>query len=82
MSDTSAELPQFCRYREEDELKAYHGGCHCGRFGYTFSYPALDAKKPAACNCSFCTRTGAIYAYVSFNSARIPRSVEIMYLLD
>ena len=69
MSDTSVEpshidLSQFGRYREGDEVKTYHGGCHCGKFGYEFGYPALDVQKPSACNCSWCTRTGAIYAYV------------------
>lgn len=36
--------------------------CHCGDTQITLSRPPVEAKS---CNCSFCARTGAVWAYYS-----------------
>ena len=44
-----------------NELKAYEGGCHCGKIRYTVQ---LDLSKPViTCNCSLCAKTGALLAF-------------------
>ena len=43
-------------------VRAYDGGCHCGRiaFGMTLSRPGSD-YTPRACDCSFCRKHGAAW---------------------
>jgi hypothetical protein len=43
------------------DAKTYTGSCHCGavRFEATF-----ELKQVLACNCSICSRTGALLAFV------------------
>ncbi|OBT56388.1 hypothetical protein VE04_05097 [Pseudogymnoascus sp. 24MN13] len=40
----------------EEELKTYHGSCHCGNFAFTVTVPEI--KSGARCNCSLCHRKG------------------------
>ena len=40
----------------------YTGGCHCGQVRYDVT---LDLDKVVVCNCSICTKTGAILGGVS-----------------
>ncbi|KAJ7770988.1 glutathione-dependent formaldehyde-activating enzyme [Mycena maculata] len=39
----------------------YRGNCHCGAFKFTFKAPAL--KQAYACNCSFCSKNGYLWAF-------------------
>jgi len=41
--------------------KSYSGGCHCGEVRYETT---PDLSKVMACNCSICTRIGALWAFV------------------
>jgi hypothetical protein len=44
------------------ESKTYQGSCHCGNVKYQVE---LDLSGPVlACNCSICTRTGSLMAFV------------------
>jgi hypothetical protein len=36
----------------------YQGSCHCGAVRFTFEHPPID--KGVRCNCSFCSRRGAM----------------------
>ncbi|EJD07905.1 uncharacterized protein FOMMEDRAFT_150499 [Fomitiporia mediterranea MF3/22] len=62
-SSTTAlgDLPDFARYPDSGELKMYQGNCHCRKFTFELLHPPLEVKKPVLCNCTFCTRTGAIF---------------------
>lgn len=41
----------------------YTGGCHCGAVRYQVT---LDSSQPVIqCNCSLCSRTGTLLAFVS-----------------
>ncbi|MEA2904826.1 MAG: hypothetical protein QOI12_2213 [Alphaproteobacteria bacterium] len=43
------------------EPKTYTGGCHCGnvRYGVT-----ADVASVTACNCSICSKRGALWTFV------------------
>ncbi|KIP11267.1 hypothetical protein PHLGIDRAFT_18030 [Phlebiopsis gigantea 11061_1 CR5-6] len=45
------------------QLKEYTGGCHCGKFRYTFTGPIFeDGSRPVdRCNCGFCVKKGALW---------------------
>jgi hypothetical protein len=43
------------------EAKTYGGSCHCGNVTYTV---AIDLSHVMTCNCSICSRTGAVMAFV------------------
>ncbi len=43
------------------ELKNYSGSCHCGKVKYDVS---MDLGQVMVCNCSICSRTGSIMAFV------------------
>jgi hypothetical protein len=43
-------------------MQTYDGGCHCGRVRYRAT-TALD--RVVDCNCSFCTKRGALWNYVA-----------------
>ena len=43
-------------------MPTYRGSCHCGAVAYDVT---MDAPAKAfACNCSICSRTGALLAFV------------------
>jgi hypothetical protein len=44
------------------KLKAYSGGCHCGRVRYETT---TDPSQAIACNCSICARHGLWLTFVS-----------------
>lgn len=48
------------------ELKTYEGGCHCGKVRYSAT---LDLSQPmVSCNCSICSKTGALLGFVPAES--------------
>jgi hypothetical protein len=44
------------------DLKNYSGGCHCGQVRYDVT---ADLSKVTTCNCSICTKRGALWTFVS-----------------
>lgn len=42
------------------EIKTYEGSCHCGNVKFTIDL-AIDGLL--RCNCSICTKTGALWAF-------------------
>ncbi|HEY3668637.1 MAG TPA: GFA family protein [Polyangiaceae bacterium] len=47
------------------EEKMYTGSCHCGNVSYKTS---MDLQRAITCNCSMCSRTGAVMAFVPKDS--------------
>ncbi len=43
------------------EAKTYSGSCHCGKVSYKV---AVDLSNVVTCNCSICSRTGSVMAFV------------------
>ena len=43
------------------DTKNYSGGCHCGQVRYDVT---ADLGSVMACNCSICTKRGAIWTFV------------------
>jgi hypothetical protein len=43
------------------DVKNYSGGCHCGQVRYDVT---ADLSKVTACNCSICTKRGALWTFV------------------
>jgi hypothetical protein len=39
-------------------MQTYQGGCHCGQFRFEIT---TDLDKVVECNCSICTKKGAIH---------------------
>jgi hypothetical protein len=51
--------------RSETEMafaKTYSGGCHCGQVRYQTT---TDLATVGSCNCSICTKRGALWTFVS-----------------
>jgi hypothetical protein len=44
------------------DSKNYSGGCHCGQVRYDVT---ADLSQIMACNCSICTKRGALWVFVS-----------------
>jgi hypothetical protein len=42
-------------------MTTYQGGCHCGAVRYEVE---LELGRVLSCNCSICSRTGALLAFV------------------
>jgi hypothetical protein len=45
----------------ETETKTYSGGCHCGKVRYEVTG---KFDKAMSCNCSICSKTGALLGFV------------------
>lgn len=50
------------------ESKTYTGSCHCGKVRYEVT-AALDTLMQ--CNCSICSRTGALMSFVQADSFKL-----------
>jgi hypothetical protein len=51
------------------ETRTYQGSCHCGQVKYEVT---LDLTQPAlTCNCSICSRTGAMLSFVLPDSFKV-----------
>lgn len=44
------------------EPRKLAGGCHCGKVRYEVT---TDLTRVASCNCSICSRLGALFTFVS-----------------
>jgi len=42
-------------------MKSYTGGCHCGEVRYETT---TDLSMVVSCNCSICTKRGALWTFV------------------
>lgn len=43
------------------DAKTYKGSCHCGKVAYEAQ---IDLTSVLACNCSICSRKGALMAFI------------------
>jgi hypothetical protein len=43
------------------DAKNYSGGCHCGQVRFDVT---ADLGKVYSCNCSICSKRGALWAFV------------------
>ena len=59
--EPSAEAKPEAKAGAKTEAKTYTGGCHCGKVRFETTL-ALD--KVMACNCSICSKTGGLLAFV------------------
>ncbi|WP_109124039.1 hypothetical protein [Dyella sp. C11] len=49
-----------------------HGQCHCGNIAYTLDWSPDPTEIPArACDCSFCTKHGAVWTSVPDGDLRV-----------
>ena len=48
---------------QEPETKTYAGGCHCGRFRFTFPHVPFDDGQHDVCNCNctICSKQGVLW---------------------
>lgn len=52
----------------------HQGGCHCGAVRYSVE---IDLSKPVTqCNCSMCSRTGTLLAFVPATSFKLLKGEE------
>ncbi|RYP78600.1 hypothetical protein DL769_003161 [Monosporascus sp. CRB-8-3] len=47
----------------ETRLKVYRGSCHCGAYIFDTKLPEAPSVDASECNCSICSRMGAIWKY-------------------
>jgi hypothetical protein len=50
------------------ERKTYSGGCHCGKVRYEVT---TDLAKTMMCNCSICSKKGALMTFVGGEDFRL-----------
>ncbi|MGH6866526.1 MAG: GFA family protein [Methyloceanibacter sp.] len=50
------------------DASKYGGGCHCGAVRYEVE---SDLGMVLSCNCSFCQKRGALWAYVAADDFRL-----------
>jgi len=57
-------------------MPTYRGSCHCGAVSYDVT---MDAPKKAfACNCSICSRTGALLAFVPMTAFSLVSGADVL----
>jgi hypothetical protein len=57
------------------DLKTYTGGCHCGQVRYEVT---ADLGHVVACNCSICTKRGALWSFVPAASFALRAGDEVL----
>jgi hypothetical protein len=50
------------------EMKTHAGGCHCGNVRYEVTAGIADVLE---CNCSICSKTGALWTFVPTEQFRL-----------
>jgi hypothetical protein len=50
------------------DAKVHTGGCHCGRVRYQV---AVELANVVACNCSICTKRGALWAFTGADQFKL-----------
>ncbi|KAL5476700.1 hypothetical protein ACEPAI_2886 [Sanghuangporus weigelae] len=63
--------PPFRKWPDDAEIKTFKGSCHCGKVTFEFDHPPLEVQIPISCNCSYCSRVGALYIYGPESTLRI-----------
>ena len=54
----------------------HHGSCHCGAVRYRVD---IDLSRPVTqCNCSICSRTGALLSFVPADSFKLEKGEEVL----
>ena len=57
------------------EMKTYRGGCHCGKVGYEVQ---LELGEVMTCNCSICSKTGTMLAFVPLEQFKLFQGEEAL----
>ena len=57
------------------EIKTHAGGCHCGRVRFEAD---TDLAMVAGCNCSICTKRGALWNFVKAPQFRLLKGGETL----
>jgi hypothetical protein len=55
------------------ETKTYAGGCHCGKVRYEVT---TDLARTMTCNCSICSKKGALMSFVDADKFRLLQGQE------
>ncbi|KAF7302813.1 hypothetical protein MKEN_01243300 [Mycena kentingensis (nom. inval.)] len=56
------------------DAEIYSGSCHCGAITYAFRAPKISSATE--CNCSICTRLGALWTYIPTASLAVKLTEE------
>ena len=54
-------------------MTTYNGSCHCGAVAFSAD---LDLGRVLACNCSICTKTGALWAFTPATQVRLEKGAD------
>lgn len=57
----------------------HHGSCHCGAIEFEVDLPE-GLRQPRRCNCSICSRHGAVVASASLDQLRVIKGQDILSL--
>ena len=57
------------------DAKSYSGGCHCGQVRFDVT---ADLSKVYSCNCSICSKRGALWAFVPPGSFALRAGAEAL----
>ncbi len=52
-----------------NDMKTYPGGCHCGKIRFEADFDQLESAL--SCNCSLCSKRGALLAFVPAAQLRL-----------
>jgi hypothetical protein len=55
------------------EAQTYSGSCHCGAIAYTVEVDTAQALK---CNCSICTKLGAVWAFAPKSKFKLAKGAD------
>ena len=57
------------------ETRTYGGGCHCGRARFEVT---LDLSSVIDCNCSICSKRGALWAFAKAPQFKLLKGADAM----